>query len=241
MAGVFIDSGSNVVANVVLTKKGRESLAAGLLPVSFALFDDGVDYSLWDASLANPGSLIEQTPLLEPSSAQEASPQHRLLSIANTSLAYLPTMQFTQANITLAEQAGSPQAVTSFVHYTQQGFTVPAGLVDSKFIVECDSKFLSVFQGGVAAPIVSTSPAGVARYVLSADAGTSGSGGGMATFAIKDNPLSDIDMQTYGSIGGLVGVGSRQIRTQIQVRGVESGLAKTLKVYIEETTGLHAA
>tara|TARA_R110000851_G_scaffold249466_1_gene401954 strand:- start:880 stop:1608 length:729 start_codon:yes stop_codon:yes gene_type:complete len=238
--GVFIHTGTNVVANVILTKKGRESFAAGQLPVSFALFDDGVDYALWDPAAANPGAAIEAIPLLEPSTAQEAHPQYRLLSLGQNNLTFLPIMQFLETSVAITEQDGAAQSLTAQIHYNQAGFIVPASLVDTKFVIECDSKFLSVLKNNVVAPVVATTPGGVARYVLDADSGSSRSGGGTVGVSLLDNVLTDIDWQTYGSGGGTIAVGSRAIRTQVRVRGVESGIQGVILVTITEKVGLHA-
>lgn len=241
MSGVFVDTGSNVVLDVVLTRKGREAFAAGQLPTFYAFFDDGVDYSLWDPAAANPGYLIEETPLLEPSTDDAVHPQHRLISANIPNLAYLPKVLFAQSSLSFEELAGTGQSVTSFVHYSQNGLVVPAALVDKYFVVEVDSRIVSVLAGAQGATLLSVVPGGIARYLLPADRGASKSGGGVANFSILDNPLSDLDWQMYGSKGGTLALGSRVLSTSVRVRGVQSGLQGVLQVTITEKSGAHSA
>ena len=66
----FLDN-SSITVDAILTKKGRQILAAGgdLSITKFALSDEEVDYTLWDVTHPNGtdsyGSVIENMSLLE--------------------------------------------------------------------------------------------------------------------------------------------------------------------------------
>ena len=89
---------ATTVLDAVLTKKGRELLARGqneFQITKFALADDEVDYSLWDET--NPlgtdyyGSVIENLPLLEPTSNANTVMRYKLVTVSYTHLT-LPTI-----------------------------------------------------------------------------------------------------------------------------------------------------
>ena len=229
------------VLRVQLTKYGREVLAkSGALGiVKFALFDDGVDYSLWDASLADPGENIKKLPVLEPISSEGVALRNRLISMTDPTLTYLPSLTFVigknQHTVSLAEQTSAAQPVNVSVDFDQPGFKVAAGMVDSQFIVEVDAVFLSVLKSNQAiSPVVSNGA--VAQFLIPADAGQSLSGGGVTSFSLLDAPMTDNDWNIYGQ--GTVG--SRTIRTEVRVHGVNSGLVGVLPVVITEKAGLHS-
>ena len=67
----FLDN-TSITVDAILTKKGRELLAAGddsFKITQFALADDEIDYNLWDTAHPNGsnyyGAVIENMPILE--------------------------------------------------------------------------------------------------------------------------------------------------------------------------------
>tara|TARA_A100001391_G_C5065684_1_gene277092 strand:- start:1575 stop:2264 length:690 start_codon:yes stop_codon:yes gene_type:complete len=78
---------STTVLDAILTKKGRELLSRGVnefAVTKFALADDEVDYALWDVS--HPlgtdyyGTVIENTPLLEPTPNANTTMKYKLVT-----------------------------------------------------------------------------------------------------------------------------------------------------------------
>jgi hypothetical protein len=228
------------VLRVQLTKHGRELLArnGALGIVKWAAFDDGVDYSLWDPSLADPGENIKKLPVLEPISAEGLALRSRLITVSDPTLTYIPSLTFVigknQHTVTLTEQTSPAQPVNVSVDFDQTGFKVAAGMVDSQFLIEVDAVFLSILKSNQSiSPVVSNGS--VAQFLVPADSGRSSSGGGVTSFSVVDAPLTDNDWNIYGQGS----VGSREIRTEVRVQGVDSGLVRSLPVVITEKSGLH--
>ena len=79
---------TTVTVDAILTKKGRELLAQGTEAFNitkFALADDEIDYTLWDA--AHPkgtdyyGAVLESTPMLEPCVDPEVVMKYKLITM----------------------------------------------------------------------------------------------------------------------------------------------------------------
>ena len=96
----FINNTSYIL-NAVLTKKGREYLAksSGKFNITkFALADDEVDYTLWDA--AHPkgsdyyGAVLESTPMIEPCVDPEVVMKYKLITlpVGTTALPYISNL-----------------------------------------------------------------------------------------------------------------------------------------------------
>jgi len=96
----FINNTSYIL-NAVLTKKGKQYLAKsdGKFNITkFALSDDEIDYTLWDA--AHPkgtdyyGAVLESTPMLEPCVDPEVVMKYKLftMDVGNTALPYISGM-----------------------------------------------------------------------------------------------------------------------------------------------------
>lgn len=229
------------VLHVQLTKHGRELLAknGALGIVKVAFYDDGVDYSLWDPSLADPGENIKKLPVLEPISAEGLALTSRLISVNDPTLSYIPSITFVigknQHTVNLTEQTSPAQPVNVSIDFDQSGFKVAAGMVDTAFLVELDGSFLSLLKSNQSiSPVVSSGS--VSQFIVPADSGKSTSGGGVTSFSLIDAPMTDNDWNVFGQ--GTVG--SRTIRTEVRVSGVDSGLTASLPVVITEKSGLHS-
>jgi len=116
----FLDN-SSVTVDAILTKRGREILAAGgdLNITKFALSDEEIDYTLWDVTHPNGtdsyGAVIENMSLLEATPNRkdfrsfliDASQAGQTLSIDNTHYSAVDTgtvISITPTNSAITEQ-----------------------------------------------------------------------------------------------------------------------------------------
>ncbi len=107
----YINYDNNIITvDAILTKKGRELLAAGrsLNITKFALADDEIDYSLWNTSHPSGsdyyGVAIEALPLIEAVPDETKLMKYKLVSLTqgNTIIAIVqvPNSAITFANVT---------------------------------------------------------------------------------------------------------------------------------------------
>jgi hypothetical protein len=115
---------STITVDAILTKKGRELLAAGkdeFKITQFALADDEIDYDLWNP--AHPlgsdyyGIIIENMPLVEASADESNVMRYKLVTLPKQT-ARIPVIQVGQASITLT----SP-GQTATINPTTTNFT----------------------------------------------------------------------------------------------------------------------
>ena len=135
----FLDNSGDIILDAVLTDTGRMRLAKGngsFRIVKFALGDDEIDYELFNSSHASGSAYydlqIMQTPVLEAFTNNTSSMKHKLMSIPQTNLLYLPTMVLNDQNpataaAKLTQASGDITASTSTVGDAGTGiFLVPA-------------------------------------------------------------------------------------------------------------------
>lgn len=96
----FLDNSGDIILDAVLTDAGRKRLAQGdgtFRVVKFALADDEIDYGLFDKAHPSGSAYydleIMQTPILEAFTNNTSSLKHRLMSMTQTNLLYLPVMK----------------------------------------------------------------------------------------------------------------------------------------------------
>ena len=115
---------STITVDAILTKKGRELLAAGkdeFKITQFALADDEIDYDLWNP--AHPlgsdyyGIIIENMPLVEASADESNVMRYKLVTLPKQT-ARIPVIQVGQSSITLT----SP-GQTATINPTTTNFT----------------------------------------------------------------------------------------------------------------------
>ena len=98
----YIDNKS-IVVDAVLTKKGRENLAknGSLNITSFALADDEIDYSLYNANAATPDLMeigLVNTPVFEPNVDETQVMKYKLVTL-NQGTTFIPTISTAQTFI----------------------------------------------------------------------------------------------------------------------------------------------
>tara|TARA_R100000152_G_C6775549_1_gene204024 strand:+ start:711 stop:1688 length:978 start_codon:yes stop_codon:yes gene_type:complete len=95
----FLDNSGDIILDAVLTDAGRKRLARGdgTFKVSkYAFGDDEIDYSSYNPDAASGSAYYDleilQTPILEAFTNNRSSLKHKLISITNNSLLYLPEL-----------------------------------------------------------------------------------------------------------------------------------------------------
>lgn len=96
----FLDNSGDIVLDAVLTDTGRMRLARGdgtFRIVKFALGDDEINYGLFDKNHESGSAYydlaIMQTPILEAFTNNTSLLKHKLLSMPQTNLLYLPVVK----------------------------------------------------------------------------------------------------------------------------------------------------
>lgn len=96
----FLDNSGDIILDAVLTDTGRMRLAKGdgtFKIVKFALGDDEIDYGLFNKNDARGSAYydlaIMQTPVLEAFTNNTSILKHKLLSMPQTNLLYLPVIK----------------------------------------------------------------------------------------------------------------------------------------------------
>ena len=96
----FLDNSGDIILDAVLTDAGRKRLAQGdgsFRIVKFALGDDEIDYSLFDKAHPSGSAYFDldimQTPVLEAFTNNTSLLKHKLMTVSQTNLLYLPEMR----------------------------------------------------------------------------------------------------------------------------------------------------
>ena len=97
----FLDNSGDIILDAVLTDIGRKKMADGeFLVESFALGDDEIDYSLFNANHGSGSAYFDleilQTPVMEAATKRASSIKYGLMSIERTDILYMPTMKVNQ-------------------------------------------------------------------------------------------------------------------------------------------------
>ena len=93
----FLDNSGDIILDAVLTDLGRKRMADGNFSITkFALGDDEIDYSLYNANHPSGSAYYDleilQSPVMEAATRQASSIKYGLLSITRTDLVYMPTL-----------------------------------------------------------------------------------------------------------------------------------------------------
>lgn len=97
----FLDNSGDIILDAVLTDVGRKRMAEGEFRiVKFALGDDEIDYSLYNANHPSGSAYYDleilQSPVMEAATKQASSIKYGLLSITRTDLVYMPVLELNQ-------------------------------------------------------------------------------------------------------------------------------------------------
>ena len=97
----FLDNSGDIILDAVLTDLGRKQMADGNFQIAkFALGDDEIDYSLYNANHPSGSAYYDleilQTPVMEAATRQASSIKYGLLSITRTDIVYMPTLKINE-------------------------------------------------------------------------------------------------------------------------------------------------
>ncbi len=97
----FLDNSGDIILDAVLTDVGRKRMAEGEFKiVKFALGDDEIDYSLYNANHPSGSAYYDleilQSPVMEAATKQASSIKYGLLSITRTDLVFMPVLELNQ-------------------------------------------------------------------------------------------------------------------------------------------------
>lgn len=236
----FLDhSTNNIIVDAVLTDLGRQALANGTFEITqFSLADDEVDYTIIEKFGRTVGKekIIKNTPIFEAQTIASLAMKHRLLTLADPTVIYLPTVTATGdvsgGTVTLNTTTSNIATVT----LTQdiQGVTSPASKlpIDDVFYVEVPHRFLRLRDA-------SSSPIGLAEsriekgtqtamYTVSRTATTS-KGLPILTLNIETQGLDDTVFNTFGTTSS-----KDRIDCVFSVTGRSTGLRTTISVIINK-------
>jgi|TARA_R110000824_G_scaffold79823_5_gene201094 hypothetical protein len=97
----FLDNSGDIILDAVLTDVGRKRMAEGEFKIAkFALGDDEIDYSLYNANHPSGSAYYDleilQAPVMEAATKLASSIKYGLLSITRTDLVYMPVLELNQ-------------------------------------------------------------------------------------------------------------------------------------------------
>ncbi len=237
----FLDhSTNNIIVDAVLTDLGRQALANGTFEITqFSLADDEVDYTIIEKFGRTVGKekIIKNTPIFEAQTIASLAMKHRLLTLADPTVIYLPTVTVTGdasgGTVTLNTTTNNSATVT----LTQdiQGVTSPAAKIpiDDVFYVEVPHRFLRLRDA-------SSTPIGItesriekgtqtAMYTVSRTRTTESKGLPVLTLTIETQGLDDTVFNTFGTTSS-----KNRIDCVFSVIGRSTGLRTTISVIINK-------
>ena len=129
----FLDK-STITVDAILTKKGREKLAAGDFEITkFAVADDDVDYKLWDINHQKGsnfyGQAIENMPLTEATPDGGKMMRYKLMTLAKN-ITTIPYGVTNPAGATITITGPTSNTLSITLNNAQQGGQVTAHIAD---------------------------------------------------------------------------------------------------------------
>lgn len=236
----FLDSSTNnIIVDAVLTDLGRQALANGTFDITqFSLADDEVDYTIIQKFGRTVGKekIIKNTPVYEAQTTATLAMKHRLLTLADPTVIYLPTVtvsgDVSGDTVTLSSTTNSTATVT--ITQDIQGVTSPASKIpiDDVFYVEVPNRFLRLLDSSAASIGITDSRiekgTQTALYTVSRTSTTS-KGLPILTLNIATQGLDDTVFNTFGTTAS-----KNRIDCVFSVIGRSTGLRSTISVIINK-------
>lgn len=239
----FLDhSTNNIIVDAVLTDRGRQALANGTFNVTqFSLGDDEVDYTIIEKFGRTVGKekIIKNTPVFEAQTLGELALKHKLLSVVDPTVIYLPTVTLSGdvegGVVTISASSSGTTNETKTVTLTQQiqGVTNPAEVlpVDTQFYVEVPHRFLRlVEEGGTITPTESriSKSTNTATYSVTS---TVGQNAALPTLSLTfgTQGLDDTIFNTFGTTSS-----KDRIDCVVGITGKFTGLRTTISFIINK-------
>lgn len=236
----FLDhSTNNIIVDAVLTDLGRQALANGTFQITqFSLGDDEVDYTIIEKFGRTVGKekIIKNTPIFEAQTVATLAMKHRLLTLADPTVIYLPTItvsgDVSGNTVTLRSSTNNTATVT--LTQNIQGVTSPASKIpiDDTFYVEVPHRFLRLLDSTSSAIGITESriekSTQTAVYTVSRTA-TTNKGLAILTLNIGTQGLDDTVFNTFGTTSS-----KDRIDAVFAVTGRSTGLRTTINVIINK-------
>jgi len=236
----FLDhSTNNIIVDAVLTDLGRQALANGTFQISqFSLGDDEVDYTIIEKFGRTVGKekIIKNTPIFEAQTVATLAMKHRLLTLADPTVIYLPTItvsgDVSGNTVTLKSSTNSTATLT--LTQNIQGVTSPASKIpiDDTFYVEVPHRFLRLLDSTSSAIGITESriekSTQTAVYTVSRTS-TTNKGLSILTLNIGTQGLDDTVFNTFGTTSS-----KDRIDAVFAITGRSTGLRTTINVIINK-------
>ena len=236
----FLDhSTNNIIVDAVLTDLGRQALANGTFQISqFSLGDDEVDYTIIEKFGRTVGKekIIKNTPIFEAQTVATLAMKHRLLTLADPTVIYLPTItvsgDVSGNTVTLKSSTNSTATLT--LTQNIQGVTSPASKIpiDDTFYVEVPHRFLRLLDSTSSAIGITESriekSTQTAVYTVSRTS-TTNKGLAILTHNIGTQGLDDTVFNTFGTTSS-----KDRIDAVFAITGRSTGLRTTINVIINK-------
>ena len=236
----FLDhSTNNIIVDAVLTDLGRQALANGTYQISqFSLGDDEVDYTIIEKFGRTVGKekIIKNTPIFEAQTVATLAMKHRLLTLADPTVIYLPTItvsgDVSGNTVTLKSSTNSTATLT--LTQNIQGVTSPASRIpiDDTFYVEVPHRFLRLLDSTSSAIGITESriekSTQTAVYTVSRTS-TTNKGLAILTLNIGTQGLDDTVFNTFGTTSS-----KDRIDAVFAITGRSTGLRTTINVIINK-------
>jgi len=146
---------SSITVDAILTKRGREKLAAGNFNiVKFALADDEVDYAMWDENHSKGtnyyGQAIENLPMVEAVPDESKVMRYKLMTL-DKNIQKMPFLQLSPADATYVIGHNASGTITAKTSTHESGGAIFAdtyytAIISDKSLVSLDGK--SRIEGG---------------------------------------------------------------------------------------------
>jgi len=178
---------STITVDAILTKRGREKLAAGTFNITkFALADDEVDYTLWDENHGKGtnyyGQAIENLPMVEAVPDESKVMRFKLMTLEKN-IQKLPFLQISPANATYTVAWDGDGTITAKTSVANAGGTA---FMDTFYSAIISDGTLVSFRGGE--DINTLEGGSISKNFFVTD--------GSATIAFVGNNLSQVDDKT---------------------------------------------
>lgn len=140
---------STITVDAILTKRGREKLAAGNFNITkFALADDEVDYTLWDENHGKGtnfyGQAIENLPMVEAVPDESKVMRFKLMTLEKN-IQKLPFLEISPANATYTISHNGNGAITA---KTSMAYSGGSAFMDTFYSAIISDGTLVTFRGG---------------------------------------------------------------------------------------------
>ena len=200
--------------------------------------DDEVDYGIIKQFGRTVGKekIEKNTPVFEAQTNSDVALKNRMISVANPYLTALPTLaaSVTTGGTTLVRGSSPIQADLTITQSNFNNANVDLDLRDPSFLVQYDSRFLSVtgYENNVSTPSTGNNYISTVR-VRQTSTNSDGSNGSMATLRVSIKSFSDSYYNFYSTSAN-----SGQIRTFLTITGTASGGLITQQILINKNSSV---